>query len=349
MTSASRIELTVIIPCRNERACIAQTLDSILASEFPKDRLEVLVIDGESDDGTRDIVERYSREYEYIRLVHNPDRQIPHALNRGIEGARGELILRLDAHSALGPRYLALATEHLRKSGADRVGGRVVTVPRDATVMGRAIAKALSSRFGVGGSRFRTAGADEGPTWVDTVPFWCCRKDLFDKVGLFDVRLERSEDIEHSLRARRMGVRTLLVPDLVCVYFARSRLKEFWVHAVSNGRWAVLPWMYVREMPVAVRHLIPLAFVATLLVTGMLSLLSPVFLLPLGAAAGAYALCNLGTSAAMAIAGRDPRMFVALPVAFAVLHLGYGWGSLRGVAELLQRTLFSRPAQPGTA
>src|SRR5207247_1185158 len=157
-------------------------LDSLLANDYPKESLEILVVDGVSDDGTRTVVERYAAMYPFIRLFDNPRRVTPTALNLGITHARGSAIVIIGAHAAYPANYLSELVTWLNRSGADAVGGSCIARPGTDSATARAIAAALSHPFGVGNSHFRTGVAQ--PRWVDTVPFACYRREVFDRVGL---------------------------------------------------------------------------------------------------------------------------------------------------------------------
>ena len=216
--------VSVILPCRNEVRFLGACLDSILASDYPPDRLEVLIADGMSSDGTRKLVGNYSREFPYVRLIDNPARVTPVGLNRAIEASQGEIIVRLDAHSTIAPDYVTRAVRHLEQDGADNVGGSMRTVARDRGWFAKSIGVALSSPFGVGNSHFRTSGKsnENGPQWVDTVFGGCWRREIFDRVGKFNERLTRGQDLEFNLRLARAGGKILLAPDMRSYYFALS-------------------------------------------------------------------------------------------------------------------------------
>ena len=164
------MRVSLILPCRNEESHIAACLDSLLASTYPRDDLELIVVDGDSDDRTRDIVARYAERHVCIRLLDNPKRIVPTALNIGIRAATGDVILRADAHALYPPEYVPRLVAALLASGADNVGGCVVTLPSDDSATASAIATALSHPFGVGNSWFRI-GRARTPRWVDTVPY----------------------------------------------------------------------------------------------------------------------------------------------------------------------------------
>ena len=314
--------LSVLIPCRNEVRSLGRCLASVIASDYPEDRLEVLVLDGASTDGTRDVIAHWARSHERIRMLENPGGTTPAALNRGIAAACGEVIARLDAHAALTPTYLSRAVEYLETTDADQVGGVMQTrAQRDGPWAGALVA-ALTHPFGVGGSRFRTCRPEPGeePRWVDTVFCGCWRREVFERVGVFNERLERGQDMEFNQRLRSAGGKILLAPELVVVYYARAELGSFLKHNWTNGVWAVLPFAYARRAPVRARHLAPLTLVLTLLVAPWTLVV--------------YAAASLTASAHVAWIERRWRYLAQMPVAFASLHLPYGVGSLWGVVRL---------------
>ncbi len=333
--------LSVLIPCRDEARFVDRCLASIVASDYPPDRMEVLVIDGASTDGTRDFIAAFQRRDARVRLVDNPERITPCALNRGIDAARGEIIACVGAHAAVPPDYFRRLVGHLLSSGADNVGGVVRTLPQDSGCFAGPIVAALSHRFGVGNSYFRV-GSDR-PRWVDTVFGGCWRREVFERVGRFNPALRRSQDMEFSLRLKAAGGRTLLAPDVTCDYYARSRMGSFWRHNFANGEWAVLPFLHSSVMPVRPRHLIPLLFAVALL--GGVSL-APWSGWPLGAVAVPYVFLNLAASAQ--VAGREKRVgyLFLMPLVFFSLHLGYGLGSIAGLLKAAAALRPSRVTRP---
>jgi len=323
--------VSVIVPCRDESAYLGACLDSILNCGYPRDRMEVLVADGMSRDGTRALAHSYAQRDARVRCLDNPRHIVPAALNLGISEARGDVIVRLDAHATVAPGYLNRAVECLESSGASNVGGVMHTVTRDRGPFAEPIRLVLSSRFGVGNSHFRTGTSES--RWVDTVFGGCWRREVFERIGPFNERLERSQDIEFNLRLRRAGGTILLAHGMECDYYARATLLAFLRHNWSNGVWAVLPFAYVEGVPVRWRHLVPLAFVGAL---GLAMLVSPkltwapaLVLLP-------YFAASLGVSLATAWSARRPSLALLLPVAFASLHFPYGAGSLWGLLRLIR-------------
>jgi succinoglycan biosynthesis protein ExoA len=325
--------VSVIIPCRNEAGFLGACLNSVFASDYPRDRMEVIAADGLSTDGSRELLSAYARTYA-LRVVDNPAGITPAALNRAIEAARGTVIVRVDAHAAIAPDYISRAVEHLERSNADNVGGPMRTVARDRGPFARAIGIVLAHPFGVGNSHFRTANDDGEARWVDTVFGGCWRREVFDRVGMFNERLARGQDMEFNLRLRRAGGRILLAPDVRSTYFARATFGSFLRHNWTNGVWAMLPFGYSDVVPVKLRHLAPLAFTAALAVAALLALAG--FLWPLALVAGPYAVTNFAVSGLLAWRERRVRLLALLPIAFASLHLAYGAGSLWGVGQLMR-------------
>ena len=326
--------LSVVIPCRNEVSYVATCLDSIVNSDYPKDLLEVLVVDGGSEDGTREILKTYSRQYAYISVLDNLEKRTPCALNVGIRAARGSVILRMDAHARVAVDYLSKCVQALRDHEADNVGGVIETLPRKDGLLGRAIVRCLSHRFGVGNSAFRI-GVDK-PTVVDTVFGGCYRRGVFDRVGLFNEQLARSQDIEFNLRLKRAGGKTILVPGIVSQYYARSDCGSFVRHNFSNGAWSVLPFLYSAIFPVSPRHLVPLAFVSALLMSSTLAVIAPAIgRLALGSVAVPYLAANIAASIATGRQSGELRAMLVYPFLFATLHISYGFGSLYGLLKLV--------------
>ena len=328
----NNIEVSIIIPCRNEEGFISKCLDSIICQDYPKDKIEVLVIDGRSEDRTREIVQRYIEKYPFVRLLDNPKKGRPAALNIGIREARGDFILRMDAHAAIEAKYITKCMEYLTSYNADIVGGRTITLPQRPTLLGKAIALALSHPFGVGTSYFRVGSKE--PKWVDTVFCGYYKRKVFEKVGRFDERIELSEDINYHLRVKEAGFKILLVPEIVNYYWARSDLRSFYKHNFRNGMWAILPFKFSFK-PVSFRHLIPLIFVLGLITTGILSIFSFTFLAIFLLMVSSYLSISLYSSIKIALRKKDLRYIFLMPLIFATLHIGYGVGSMVGFLKLV--------------
>lgn len=326
--------VSIIIPCRNEGKFIGMCLDSIIANDYPKDLMEVLVVDGMSIDGTRDILHKYAGQYPFIKFLDNPKQITPAALNIGIAAAKGEIIMRMDAHTTYEKDYISKCVLALDEQKADNVGGIWKTIPRDNTRVGMAIVSSLSHPFGTGNAYYRLQSSKQ-PRQVDTVPFFCCRRKVFESLGLFNESLARGQDMEFSLRLKRAGYRTVLIPNIISCYYARSDMKSFWKHNFQNGVWAILPFLYSDVVPVALRHLVPMGFVLALIVTLLTAVLWPPGVWLFSALAGSYLLACLSASFHVAWRERDVRLAFLMPMVFGSLHLGYGFGSVWGLMKAL--------------
>lgn len=323
--------LSVVCPIYNEEKYIKGCIESIIAQDYPKDNLEVLFVDGMSGDTTRAIVVEYSKIYPYIKLLDNPKRVVPSAMNIGIRAARGEIIIRLDAHASYCKDYFSVLVKRLIELNADNIGVVCKTDVLNKTSKTLAIREILGNEFGVGNSTFRT-GIDKIQK-VDTVPFGCWRSDVFQKYGFYDERLIRNQDIELNKRIVRGHGKIYIIPDTYCTYYARETFKALAKNNYGNGLWNILTVFYTRQVDsLSVRHFVPLFFLLSLLLPLVgsfwwgplvwLSVLSVIlYLVVLG-------------YVSFSIARRKKLNFIYLLSCFITLHLSYGWGSLVGIFKL---------------
>ncbi len=333
MSSADRPVVSVVIPCRNEERYIGNCLDSILAGTYPRDRLEVLVVDGMSEDHTREVVAHYAARHHSVRMLDNPKRITPGALNIGVRESRGDVVMFMGAHATYSPTYISGIVTALLETGADNVGGLLVTLPADDTLLARAIAHAMSHPFGVGNSHFRIGTAER--RWVDTVGFSSYRRDVFEQIGTFDEELVRNQDGEFNARLVKHGGRILLVPDVVAYYYARGTLRQVARMFFQYGYFKPLVAKKVGRV-MTVRQLVPALFLLSLLGTGTLSVwLAPAGILCAGIA-GSYAAAVLAC-AAHAVRRLGVKGAAALTAVFPTMHLSYGFGFLRRSLELALR------------
>lgn len=330
--------VSIIIPCRNEEKFIGKCLDSIIANDYPKEKIEVLIIDGMSEDKSRKVAESYLQRCHFIKILDNPQKITPCAFNLGIKNATGEIIMIMGSHSIYREDYISNCVRYLNDYDADNVGGVIITLPRENSFIGKATTIALSSKFGVGGSAFRTGSKE--PKWVDTVFGGCYKREVFERVGLFNENLISTQDMEFNLRLKRSGGKTLLVPEIVSHYYARSDLGSFCKNNFRNGFWAIYPFKFTTSMPVSLRHLVPLTFVSSLIGSALLSTVVTHFVLLFITIVGLYILANLTASFQIARRERDPRYFILMPFLFGILHFAYGLGSLWGVFKILGTAQF---------
>lgn len=323
--------LSIICPIYNEEKYIAQFLDSLLIQDYPNDDLEILLVDGMSRDKTRDIVTEYIAKYPFIRLIDNPDKIVPYAMNRGIDAAKGDIIMRLDAHASYQPDYFSVLVNGLKRLNADNVGTVCKTDVLNKTPKTLAIREVLGNKFGVGNSTFRT-GIDHEQE-VETVPFGCWRKEVFEKYGKYDVRLVRNQDIELNKRIIRGGGKIYILPNTYCTYLARETWHTLAKNNYGNGKWNILTVYYTKMFSsLSLRHFIPLLFLLSLIVPLLLGLIWWPFALVSVASLLTYT--GLLSAVSLKLTIDKNLNFIYLLITFFVLHLSYGWGSLMGIVKL---------------
>ncbi len=324
--------VTVIIPCRNEQRFIGSCLDSILSGDYPPELLEIIVADGMSDDGTREVLQTFANRYTgapSVRTIDNPQKIVSTGLNRAIEQARGEIIVRMDAHTEYATDYIRRCAEVLQETGADNVGGAHRT--RASGYLQEAITLAFHSPFAVGGARSHDVDY-EGP--IDSVIYGCWRKKTLLKIGMFDEELVRNQDDELNLRIIRGGGVVYQSAKILSWYQPRASLRALFRQYMQYGYWKVRV-IRKHRIPAKWRHLGPGAGVLGLLLLGILSLfLAParmILLLSLTLYFSATLLASLVTC-------RQPTRFKfipILPVIFSLYHFGYGYGFLRGLVDFI--------------
>jgi glycosyltransferase involved in cell wall biosynthesis len=323
--------VSVIMPVRNEAASIRASLEAVLAQDYPRDRLEILVADGLSDDGTREQIERVAARDGRVKLVDNPGRIVSTGLNAAISAAAGAVILRMDGHTLYAPDYVSECVKALRESGAENVGG-----PWRASgkgYVGTAIALAFQSPLASGGAR---SHAVQYTGFVDSVYLGCWRRDLFERIGGFDEELVRNQDDEHNLRLSRAGGRIWQTPAIRSWYVPRSSISALFRQYAQYGYWKVRV-IQKHRIPASLRHLAPGAFVA---LVAALAVLVPFVPVARWAAAGLLLSYLLALLAGAIVTCRNAHAWRALPVlppVFAAYHFGYGCGFLCGVFDFLVR------------
>lgn len=322
-------KVTVIVPARNEARYILTCLASIVSGDYPPDRLEILVVDGNSDDSTRVLVQQEAANHSCIRLLDNPQRTVPYAMNIGIRAAQGDVIVRMDAHARYGPGYVRQLVEALRDLNADNVGGVWVTHPANDSAQAVAVAAILSHPFGIGNASYRL-GLD-GPRQVDTVPFGCYRRDVFERIGYYDEIFTRNQDDELNARLRRSGGRIFLIPSVKIDYYARESLRKMGLMLYQYGYFKPLVAMKVGR-PATARQFAPPLFVVALLGLPVAALILPIAGWLWGGMLAVHTAANIWVSAVLA-RKRGWRTFPFLCLGFLWAHVAYGGGYLRGILD----------------
>jgi cellulose synthase/poly-beta-1,6-N-acetylglucosamine synthase-like glycosyltransferase len=322
-TSDNLPRVSVIIPMRNEEEHIAQCLQSVVNQEYPEDLMEVLVVDGMSQDSSREIVSDITKRYQFVTLLHNPKQVKAAALNKGIAESSGQLILPVDAHCFIDRDYVSECVNALQQTDAANVGG--VVFPIGASFVQQAIGLGMSSFFGIGSGRFHDR---ENGLFVDTVSFGAYRREVFEKIGLYDEEAHYGEDDELNLRLIKTGGKIFLSPKIKSRYYPRSSLSGLWKQYHNFGCGKVRT---VRKhgRPASFRHLIPPIFVLSVVGSLMLYAIRPMFWWLSTAICGGYLVLTTLVSAKISFS-QGWKYFPILPVVFATLHLSYGIGFLKG-------------------
>ena len=323
--------LSIIVPCYNEQATIRLLLDAVLVQTYPRSRMEVLIADGFSRDKTRDVIAAFQSEHPdlVLRILDNERRNIPSALNLAIGAARGEIIIRLDAHSMPEPDYMMRCVQALEDGKGANVGGVWMIRPGASGWIAESIAAAAAHPLGVGDAMYRLA-AKAGP--VDTVPFGAFRRELIEEIGGFDETLLSNEDYEFNTRIRQSGGVVWIDPQIRSMYFARATLGAL---AVQYWRYGFWKFKMLRRYPDTIRwrQALPPMFVLSLIGLLILSFFFPLikFILIL------EVLCYL---AVLTIAGiylalrqRKPLLVPGLPLAIMAMHLSWGSGFLWSIVS----------------
>lgn len=321
--------VSVIVPCRNERAHIEAFCDSVRAQRLPEGwELELLVADGCSDDGTRELLQRLAADDDRLGVIDNPGRIVSCGLNRALAAAQGEVVVRMDVHTTYAEDYVAQCIDALARSGAHVVGGPWRAQGREPWQ--RAIAAAFQSRWVSGGARSRQLDY-EGP--ADTVYLGAWRREAFARFGGFDEALVRNQDDEHNLRIKRGGGRVWQSARIRSLYTPRGSVRALFRQWLQYGYWKPFV-MRKHGQPAALRQLVPGVFVGGQALLVLAALLGAPWALP-AAWAGLYLAALLALSVAVASDGHW-GLLPRLPVVIAAHHLGYGIGTLLGWWDVLR-------------
>lgn len=323
---AERPACTIIIPCLNEEAYIEPVLRAAMTQMYPPSLLEILVCDGGSTDRTRDIVARLAAGDRRVTLVDNPGRFPSAGMNEGIKRARGEVIVRMDAHAEYAPDYVAAAIDALRRTGAATAGGAARS--RARTAFQRALCAALTSPLGVGGSAYRDPSR-EG--FVESVWGGAFRREVFEEVGLFDGEARANEDAELNQRIIEAGGTVFLSRDIVAFYYPRSSLRALGAQYFGYGKGRARTLLRRRRL-LSPRPLVPCAMVTGMAGLTLLAIAWPAaWPLPAAAMMGYAAL--VAAEAARVARRTEARLFPRIAAIFPVMHVAHGAGVWAGIGR----------------
>lgn len=319
-------KVSVIVPCYNEQSTIRLLLDALHQQTYPRAQMEVIISDGMSQDRTREAVAAFQKDFPdlEVRLVDNPLRNIPSGVNRGIEAARGELIVRFDGHAKPYPDYVENCVKAHGEGRGENVGGVWEIRPGADTWIARSIAVAAAHPLGVGDALYRhTKQAAE----VDTVPFGSFRRALIEKIGFFDESLLTNEDYEFNARVRKSGGKIWLDPSIRSVYFARASFLELIRQYWRYGFWK---WRMLRRYPDTLRwrQALPPLFVFSLIVLVVLSIFVPITRILLAGEILLYFSIMILTGLYSAFQQHNVYLILGLPLAIPAMHIAWGSGFL---------------------
>lgn len=332
------IKISIVIPIRNEENYIRECIDSILNFDFSKESMEVIFVDGLSQDNTVEIIKEYQKEYPYIKLITNDKKIVPISMNLGIKEAVGEYICRLDAHAHYPYNYISELLAWSQTLNADNVGTVCITKVKNNTNTAKAIQFVMSDKFGVGNSLFRT-GAKE-PIEVDTVPFGFYKKDIFEKIGFYNEALVRVQDLELNKRLKKNNGKIYLIPNIQCIYYPRENFKSFSENRFQTGKWIILASYFTNSLQsISLRHMIPLLFCSTVIFSFLLGFFHQSFWIMFVFFVLSYSTILLARAIKIT---HTVRLSLYILFAYFVLHFSYGFGSFKGLMEVIKKEFITR-------
>lgn len=334
----SSLKLSIICPVFNEEKYIERCINSILLQDYAHENIELLFIDGCSSDKTVEIIQKYADNYKFIKIINNPHKYVPQALNIGIKHSEGDVIIRIDGHCIYPVNYFTTLVHYLYKLNADNVGVLWNTVPAKDTTICKAIAITSSHIFGVGGSKHKIGSNKIIET--DTVPFGCYKREVFDRIGLFDEDLIRNQDDEFNARLIKNGGKIFLIPELVIDYFARDTLNKTSRMYYQYGLFKPLVNKKLKGAA-TIRQFMPAIFTTGLIFGPFISLFSVFFLYIYIFFVALYLSIGLAIGIKMSIVNKDIHLTYSIPFIFLIIHLSYGMGYLQGIFKVIFNRKFT--------
>ncbi len=322
-------KVAVIIPTLNEERFIGKCLDSVIAQTTPMKDMDVMIVDGGSQDKTKEIVDGYSSRYKNIRFINNPKKIQSAAFNIGVAHSDAPYIVRLDAHATYENNYIELCLGELRKnSHFGNVGGQCTIVPQHSRSVSEANAILNQTKFGIGGAAFRV-GAKAG--CVDTVPFGAFPRAVVEEIGGMREDLPRGEDNEYNSRIRKHGYKIYFDPRILSTYYARDTIGASMKQMYSNG-FSIGRLLHIDKKAIGLRHLIPLIFVGSILCLFLCGFAWPFCWLLLLIELAAYFIADV-ISALLCGLKYGFKYMGILFLLFPLVHVSYGWGTIIGLIK----------------
>ena len=324
-------EVAIVIPTLNEERFISRCLNSIIKQTYEFEKMDVMIIDGGSNDNTKEIVAEYQKSHQNIRFIENKKKIQSVAFNIGIKNSTAPYIIRLDAHAEYDSKYISLCIENLKQDEKrGNVGGRCNILPFNQSLWAQTNAILNHSRFGIGGAAFRVSNEAHN---TDSVPFGAFPRKIIEKIGGMREDLPRGEDNEYNSRIRKAGYKIFFDPNIISSYFARPTLGASCKQMYANGN-SIGYLYYIDREAIGIRHLVPLLFV----VSGLFSIIISVLWSPF-----CYVFCGglalyIIADAIASIMGAKDNVKCTLPlfILFFCVHVSYGMGTIAGLIKGLK-------------
>ncbi|MBS1494872.1 MAG: glycosyltransferase family 2 protein [Bacteroidetes bacterium] len=322
--------VSIVCTTYNEEKLIAKTLDSFLSQQLDNMQLEIFVVDGRSEDKTREIIKSYETQNSRIKLIDNPERKNPFGRNIGIQESNGNYIAILGAHTIYKNDYIKTCIAEMERTGSAGVSGKVVTSIEKDSNGGELCELILTSKFGVSGESFRTV--KEGYTSMVNFPVF--KREVFEEVGLYDTELHRNQDNDLNNRIMNAGYKLYNTWKTECYYYPEDTLKGLYKYSYRNGFWNAKSLLENPES-MKLHHYIPFAFVVTIIIMTVFAILgllinSGLQLVLLAGAIGVHLFAGLLFSVTIK-KYKSLKNILSLPFLFFAFHFSYGWGTLRGL------------------
>ena len=324
--------ISIILPIRNEAKYIKQILESILYQRDIEQEIEILIVDGMSTDGTRDIIIKYQKDHPNIHLIDNPEKIVSTGFNWALNESKGDIIIRVDGHCEIAPDYIQKCLECLEKINADCVGGATEHVA--SGLVGESIKIAQSSFFGVGGVSFRKK-VEKGQ-YVDTLAFGAYKREVFDQLGGYDEELVRNQDDEFSFRMIQNDMKIWLDPSIKSTYIQRNSIMGLFKQYFQYGFYKIRV-MQKRRGIASWRHVVPGLFVLTFLFGLSIFLFTGNTIPILSLCIGYFSFSIFATIFELIKTPSNLISVIMLPVTFFILHVSYGLGFLMGFIYFLHK------------
>lgn len=318
--------VSIIIPVYNEQNYLGEVFKSLDTQDYPHELTEIIFVDGNSQDNSKSILEEYSKKRQNVHIYNNEKKIVPISMNIGIRNANNKFIIRLDSHSKYNKDYVSKCVECLLNTNADNVGGAIRLIG-DLPVQ-KAIKLATTCSFGIGNSGFHY---EDYEGYVDTVYLGAYRKDIFDKIGLYDEELVRNQDDELNYRLIKSGGKIFLSKEIISYYYPRPSLSKLWKQYYEYGYWKVRV-IQKHKTPASIRHLVPGTFVITIISGLLLSLYKGIGLILLIPVLILYLPLLIYFTLKQCIKYKFYNFFLTASI-FLILHFSYGTGFLKGILD----------------